>query len=753
MMKKIDALNKVHCTGCSACFNACPVQAIEMKRDCDGFLFPEINETCIDCGLCASVCPALTEALHLQGEPQSYAVWAKQKQRESGSSGGVFACLAEHTIDRGGVVYGAAFEAGCRTLRHIGVQDKDALPRIYKSKYVQSEAGGIYAEVKTNLEHGQPVLFSGCPCQVDALKAYLGKDYENLYTVDILCHGVPSPFAYNRFLDEVSKGREIVSVDFRDKKYGWGTLINVTFADGSVHYDHYNGNYFKAFLSGLSMREACLHCKYAQPNRVGDITLGDFWGVDNYAKEWNDKKGTSLVLCNSEKGAKLFDDVTEKIERKENIPYHTVVEISKKANAALVRPTWPPEMRKCFFHHLKKGDSFSKSLRYAEKAIMDVGILGWWIETPKSNYGSTLTCYALYRFLSDEGYSVTFVSPPGFDRKGAGKFNLENGYRMTAKYSMEQMPENNKYIDSFIVGSDVLWYYDAFIKTGYTFLLDFVNENRKKISYSTSFGNTARFFPKEEMLKARTLINQFDHVAVREFEAVDICKNRFGVDATQVLDPVFLCDHSNWERLANRAETKTQGKYLFAYMLDPDERKAKEIKALAERLNLNVVSITDKQFEPERKNDVLKDCGVIKGASINDFIYHIKNADYVVTDSYHGFCFSLVFRKQFATLVNRTRGASRFETLSSLIGVEDRMIEDISELSTNPKINEQVDYAVLSAVIDRETERCRKWLIHAVSTEKKVKQVSETNLLVQELLALKERVKKIGERLSFLEGK
>lgn len=752
-MNNVSKLDKKFCTGCSACLNVCPVGAIEMKTDENGFSHPFVNDKCVNCGLCEKTCPSLSEKLHLNKEPKCFAVWANDKKRASGSSGGVFACLAEHIIDEGGVVYGAAFEKGCRKLKHIAINTKIELPKIYKSKYVQSEVGEAFADVKKNLENDKPVLFSGTPCQVDGLKAYLGKDYDNLFTVDILCHGVPSPMAFNKFLDEVAKGREIVSVDFRDKKHGWGTLISVTFADGSVHYDYYNGNYFRAFLSGLSMRESCLSCKYAQPNRVGDITLGDFWGVQNFKKEWNDGKGTSLVLCNSKKGLNLFNAINSDIAKKEQVGYKTVVEISTKANAALVRPTYPPEMRKCFFYHLKKGDSFSQSVRYAEKSLMDVGILGWWIATDKSNYGSSLTCYALYEYISSLGLSTAFISPPGFDRAKAGKFNYENGYRMTAKYDQAHMNENNKYFDAFVVGSDVLWYYNAMIASGYMFMLDFVDDSKKKISYSTSFGNTKSFIPDSEMFKAKSLLKRFDHVAVREYEAVDILKNKFDIEATHVLDPVFLPDMSSWNKLANRAETKTQGKFMFVYMLDPDERKAKALIDFANKKKLKIVSITDKQFNPEYKNEVLKNCGVLKGASINDFVYHIMNAEFVVTDSYHGFCFSLLFKRQFATLVNRTRGGSRFDTLSALLGVKERMIEDISELSMNPKIMENFDYTDCSKILERETERCQKWLQNAIFSDKVPKKLSEQDLLVREVAQLRDLVNNLNERLSKFEEK
>lgn len=193
------------------------------------------------------------------------------------------------------------------------------------------------------------------------------------------------------------------------------------------------------------MRKSCFSCKYASSSRPGDLTLGDFWGVEKFKIDWNDKKGTSLVMCNSIKGVGLLENISSQLRRIEEVPRDRVLEIAEKANGALIRPTKEPIMRKCFFEHLKK-DNFSKALKYAETGYMDVGIVGWWIETPRSNYGSTLTDYALYVYLRSLGLSVAVISPPNFDRANAGGFNKKYGYRMTQKYTYDEMTKNNQWL-------------------------------------------------------------------------------------------------------------------------------------------------------------------------------------------------------------------------------------------------------------------------------------------------------------------
>lgn len=740
------------CTGCGACSQKCPCDAIKMEKNSEGFIFPIIdNDKCVNCGLCVNVCPQIENGKNHKDTLNYYVAMGTDDFRPEGSSGGVFPTIASDIIEQNGVVFGAAFINNCKNVQIVKAEKIEELKPLFKSKYVQSETSSAYKEVEKELKSGRKVLFSACPCQVDGLYNYLGRDYDNLITADILCHGVPSPLAYERFLEELSEGKKVVNVDFRDKTYGWGTLIKANFDDGSEVLHHWDGIYFKAFLSGLIIRESCYQCKYACQKRVGDITLGDFWNVKTINERFDDKKGTSIIAINSDKGFDFINSNYSKFKLLEEVDKKETFAHQSRYNAAIARSLPKPQMRKCFFKHIAKGDSFSKSYRYSQKAIMDIGILGWWIETKYSNFGSTLTDYALYTYLEDQGYSVAMVSPPNFDRDNAGDFNKKNNYRMTAKYTENHMADNNKYFDAYVVASDVLWYYDAMIKSGYMFMLDFADDEKIKVSYSTSFGNTRGFFPDRELAKAKYLLKRFDAVSTREFEGVDICKEKFDIEATQVMDPVFLSDMKNWKKLEDRAERKEKDKFIFAYYLDPTDEKIALLKHLSRENGLTIVSITDKQTKTKEKQELLKDCGVLRDASIDEFIYHIKNAEFVLTDSFHGMCFSLIFNKPFYTFVNTVRGSSRFETLSKIVGVEDRLIWDYkSEFdNTNPFL---IDYKIINDRLGKKIQESKDWLEKAINTKKKIRIDSET-MMANELYDMRKKIECLEAKIERLELK
>ena len=274
---------KEFCTGCSACFNICPVKCIDMKMDKEGFLFPVIKSNeCTDCQKCKKVCPILSPAeLNNNNNPSVYACWNKDEGiRYESSSGGAFSALAASVIEEDGVVYGAAYD-NTMTVRHIAVTNNKDLYKLRGSKYVQSDLGNVFSDIKEHLNVGKKVLFSGTPCQVAGLKNFMMDKSADLITCDLFCHGVPSPGLFSKYIKYIEKkiGDKVVDYKFRSKQYGWGVTSRVVISEHGTQkvMKNKDDSFYYGFAYRLCLRNACYNCKYTKVERVGDITLGDFW--------------------------------------------------------------------------------------------------------------------------------------------------------------------------------------------------------------------------------------------------------------------------------------------------------------------------------------------------------------------------------------------------------------------------------------------------------------------------------------------
>lgn len=312
----MEICDKEICTGCAACANICKKNAIDMLLNDKGFLYPQINEKiCISCGICSMTCPQ-NHSIKVNDLGQIYAALCKNdKIRANSSSGGIFSVLAEHVLAQGGIVFGAAFRDDM-TVGHTYISDITQLECLRGSKYVQSEIGSSYQKVKSFLKDGKPVLFTGTPCQIDALKNFLKVDYDKLITIDLLCHGTPSPMVFKKFLDykEAEAKKKIINVLFRFKYPGWQNYsTKLCFEDGMEEYDN---SFVNIFLGEKCLRQSCHKCKYTITHRVGDITLGDFWSYKETAPEHieNDDLGISFVSINSNKGKEVFAAIRNKID-------------------------------------------------------------------------------------------------------------------------------------------------------------------------------------------------------------------------------------------------------------------------------------------------------------------------------------------------------------------------------------------------------------------------------------------------------
>ena len=302
------------CTGCMACYNACPKQAIDIVEDNEGFLQPQINtRKCIDCKLCEKSCPILSPLESRKSDkPKAYAAWHEEDRCVS-SSGGAFSAFARKTIERGGVVFGAAFDEKLY-LRHIEVMDVKGLAALRGSKYVQSEIRDTFRKVKGYLKEGREVFFCGTPCQVAGLYSYLSKRYDNLLTADLACHGVPSNGVFQSYLKKLNNrlgiaegGLRIDSFEFR-RRDGWGLAPSISTAGNCRPLYGVDALYMEAFDKSAIFRNSCYNCPFAKTPRVGDVTLADFWGLGRHGKKFKHDvtKGVSLILVNTEKGQKAL---------------------------------------------------------------------------------------------------------------------------------------------------------------------------------------------------------------------------------------------------------------------------------------------------------------------------------------------------------------------------------------------------------------------------------------------------------------
>ena len=346
----IEIKNKVDCCGCHACMNICPKKAIIMKEDDKGFKYPVIDKKkCINCGLCNKVCPILNDN-PCEKQIEVWAMYNKNiTERLESSSGGIFILLAKEILKKDGVVFGAMFDEKFNVY-HSYILGEDELYKLQGSKYVQSNIEDSYKKAKEFLDAGKYVLFTGTSCQIEGLNHYLNKEYSRLYTQDIICHGVPSPKVWKKYLEYLKqqKEEEISSISFRNKDNGWKAFqMKVLFGKNTYCMNHSDDLFMKSFLWNVCLRDSCYNCKFKKKYRNSDITLGDFWGINFALPELNDDKGISMVILNSVKGKEMFDNI------KANCVYEkTKEEYIFKYNSAYLKSVEKSINREEFFGDL-----------------------------------------------------------------------------------------------------------------------------------------------------------------------------------------------------------------------------------------------------------------------------------------------------------------------------------------------------------------------------------------------------------------
>ena len=361
-MEEIVSKNK--CTGCTACKNICPKNAISMKVGYDGFLYPEIDQSkCINCGLCKKTCPVINTKSN-ESINKCYVGYAKDEDiRFNSSSGGIFTLLANYVLDNNGIVIGAAFDENNK-LNHIAITNKEGLEKLRGSKYLQSGLNEIFSFVKDTVKTNK-VLFVGTPCQVAGLKAFIKNDYNNLICVDIICHGTPSPKLFDKYVKELeSKNGKLLNYNFRDNSTGWDSYSNtMKYEDKKVSERNNENKYMRLFLSNIALRQSCYNCNFKLGNKYSDITLGDFWGVKNYYPEMYNDKGVSCIIINTKLGTELFDNIKNICEYKECKLEEIVL-----GNPSIKEPCKLPQKREEFFSEIDNYSINDLTNKYVKKS-------------------------------------------------------------------------------------------------------------------------------------------------------------------------------------------------------------------------------------------------------------------------------------------------------------------------------------------------------------------------------------------------
>lgn len=347
-------LPTIDCVGCGACANACPKSCLNLIADKCGFLHPEIQKvSCTNCGACEKVCPVINENKKEKTPVQTYAAYSENENvRLSSSSGGLFCTIAKYIIENGGIVYGAAFDENLY-LKHTDIDSVEDLYLLQGSKYIQSDIGLSFKKIKEHLNTNRLVLFCGTPCQVEGLLHFLQKPYENLFTIDFICHGVPSPKAWQEYIkyQELVFSAKAHSIYFRDKSTGWLSYsYRIKFLNNCEYLqNNYKDVYSKAFLQNISLRKSCYNCKFKTINRNSDVTMGDLWGIQRILPDLTDNKGVSVAFIQSEKGKTLLDQVKNNLWLQE-ISADTAIE----SNSAMVKSVYEHNFRDYFFKNLGK---------------------------------------------------------------------------------------------------------------------------------------------------------------------------------------------------------------------------------------------------------------------------------------------------------------------------------------------------------------------------------------------------------------
>lgn len=717
------------CEGCGLCEMNCPVQAIQFTINEYGYKKPRINrELCIDCRKCVAKCPVYFKE-NQKTIPKTFAYMGNDILREHSSSGGVFGAIAQYILSNNGYVCGATWKERFQ-VEHMLIDKIKDLPKLQMSKYIRSDIREVMPEIKEILALDKKTLFVGCPCQVAAVKEFIGEN-ENLFTIDLICAEAPSCWILKKYLEENYNVANIVNIGFREKQDGWRPdSFYIMDKKGEKFIKHIEDPSQRAFHSRMMMDISCEHCNFIKIPRTGDISIGDAWGIPEHDISLDDKKGTSVIIINNKKGEELYRIASRYAKKIKEIPFEWTNK-NRTVNCIF------PHTRRDRFYREIKDFGFNKAFDDADKDQYDIGIVGNW---SYPNYGSELTYFALYHTLKDMGYSVLMIEwaedsywkPYGCTQLFETEPYANDEIAQPSRTHYEMYRYNDK-CRMFILGSDQLFNPDLYHGLGKNASLDWVYPDKKKIGYALSIGRTDVEYTAYDKKEISYYLKKFDDVSVREKTAVDQMRNIFEISVDWVLDPVFLCE-KNWYREVGKRYHRYERIGIFAYILDLNDEIESGIIKIAERMEETAYIFTDaaKKITEDRRITFES----LDDISVEKWLGEIINSRFVIADSFHGICFAIIFHKNFIALRNNYRGGTRFDSILGMLGLNDRLVEDINDLFKTDLLNKEIDFDEIEKKLSVEKERSFMWLKKALKKEHLKKYSDNEQFLVEKIKRL-----------------
>ncbi len=634
-----------------------------------------------------------------ENESACYAVTAPDEIRAKSTSGGVFTVLAEDVLARGGCVAGAVF-AGDWSVRHALTETVEGLAAMRGSKYVRGVLDKPFlAELDAAVASGRLVLFTGLPCQVAAVRKRYG-ERSNLILLDTICHGAPDARLWRRRVEELSAGgRKITRVNFRDKRAGWGALSS-TFAVGYEDGPEYAANLFEdpygaAFGADLMISDGCARCPFACEKRLGDITIGDFW--DLWKGAVDDGKGLSCVVVSTLKGREWFARVRDRFAQV--LPYP--VSIVGQPNFHM--PTRPHPFSREFQQEILSGTPFEAALAKYVEHPRSVALLNFhWEQT---NFGALFTSFALSKHIADMGWKPQNIDYSPFDADHVS-LRANDGFE---SFRCRHLPRTRKVTNgkllgmitrrfkTLVVGSDQVWSENLTAGQEDAFYLSFAGPGKRLIAAAASFGKVPAAARDAEGLKTR--LSVFSAISVREKEDAQTVKDLVGQGAC-VPDPVFWVEPSVWHGLADEAKNRIEDE-VVVYIVNRDETNA--ILGFLEMSGLTT---------PEKPARVLS-----SALTPEEWLYAIRSARLVVTDSFHGTCFSVLLHTPFVCIHADENRSARHRTMLEGLGLLDRFFSNAADAFAAYRGGRTVDWAKVDGLIAQYRRQGHEFIEAALATD------------------------------------